>query len=756
MLDSHSHDHDVREGLARNISRRGNLIPTAAMVFLIGFSFSIAGAGAWHTYTDASYVSGLAVSGEDLWGGTDGGVLKWDLVSETYIKYTATEGLADQRVKDVMIDDSGNLWFGTVEGVQRFDGSSWTTYNTSNSPLPNDTVFSLAQDQDGTLWFGTAYGCASFDGVDWQVFTDLGGGATNVAVRGIDVDSQNRIWTANNPDSYGDPGGVSVYDGISWTRHNPDPSDIGQYFLSLAVDDNDNVWAGSWTNWAFMYGGSSWTHFDSGNSALVGTQIECVEIENGTVVWIGTHAPNPTPTTGGVARFDGSHWTSYTPANSGLPDRYIYAIAAGEGTVYFGTGSTGCASFDGLAWGYYETSNEPHTNWITSIEEGSLGLDDICLYFATDHYGIAVLDRQTWSSYTSYNSDLGDDYVNDVHVAGGVLWAACQFTGAWTFDGLGWENYSSSAGDLLGDIILSADSDSHGDIWLGTSGWDGPMGQDGAVSRFNGSSWTHYYLENSGLIDDDGLEVAVDATDMIWIGTEEGVSKFDGVSTWTSYHTGNSGLIENHVQAIAFDSQNAKWFATRGGVSQLAGATWTSYTTADGLPSNVIRDIAVADDDLIWVATDAGAARLEHDRGWVAYPQGEGLGDNNLTAIGVGSQGPVWFGTRRSGISSYDEAGAGIESPDSPCSLAGQGVLVSPNPFRTSVVISYALPGQSAMHVSIYDTAGRLVRQLRSGAGRSICWDGRTSGREPAARGVYFYRIDGGDVGLGGKLLLLR
>ena len=282
------------------------------------------------------------------------------------------------------------------------------------------------------------------------------------------------------------------------------------------------------------------------------------------------------------------------------------------------------------------------------------------------------------------------------------------------------------------------------------------MGQDGAVSRFNGSSWTHYYLENSGLIDDDGLEVAVDATDMIWIGTEEGVSKFDGGSSWTSYHTGNSGLIENHVQAIAFDSQNAKWFATRGGVSQLAGATWTSYTTADGLPSNVIRDIAVADDDLIWVATDAGAARLEHDRGWVAYPQGEGLGDNNLTAIGVGSQGPVWFGTRRSGISSYDEAGAGIESPDSPCSLAGQGVLVSPNPFRTSVVISYALPGQSAMHVSIYDTAGRLVRQLRSGAGRSICWDGRTSGREPAARGVYFYRIDGGDVGLGGKLLLLR
>ena len=49
-----------------------------------------------------------------------------------------------------------------------------------------------------------------------------------------------------------------------------------------------------------------------------------------------------------MARFDGSNWTSYTPANSGLPEPYIYSIAAGVGTVYFGTARTGCAGFDGL------------------------------------------------------------------------------------------------------------------------------------------------------------------------------------------------------------------------------------------------------------------------------------------------------------------------------------------------------------------------------------------------------------------------
>ncbi|MCK4412315.1 MAG: hypothetical protein KAY32_02100 [Candidatus Eisenbacteria sp.] len=730
------------------------------LIFLLGPLSGCPRAEVWTTYTDASYVSGIAAQGTDLWAGTSGGVLQWDLLSETYVKYTASEGLADQNVKDVLIDQGGDLWFGTMEGVQCFDGSTWTTYTTANSPLPHNTVYALTQDLDGAMWFGTAFGCAKFDGVDWEVFTDLGGGATNVAVRGIDVDSQNQIWTANNPDDWGDPGGVSMYDGSTWTRYDPDPGSIGQYFLCLAVDGDDRVWAGSWTNWVFMYDGGTWTHYDSGNSGLLGKQIESFGIEAGTIVWIGNHAAYPTPTTGGVTRFDGSTWTSYTPGNSGLPDTFVYSIAVTGSVIFCGTGNAGSASYDGFTWRSYETSNEPHTNWITCIEDGSLGTDDAKLYFGTNHYGIAILDGTDWSSYTTENSDLGDNYVNDVHISDGILWVCAQFTGLWEFDGATWENYNSGNSGLLGDIILSADTDSQGNLWLGTAGWDGPYGQNGAVAKYDGSSWTNYYLDNSGLIDDDALQVAVDLGDTVWVGTEEGISKFDGVSGWTSYHTGNSGLIENHVQAIAFDAQNGKWFATLGGVSNLNGETWTSYTTADGLPSNRVQDIGVSDLGVIWVATEGGAASFEVGRGWTAYTQGGGLGDNDLTAVGFGPDNIVWFGSYRSGITAFDESGAGIAAPENVLQPGITRLVATPNPFRSSVAIEYALPQQGELRVAIYDLAGRLVRTLADGSctsqGSSVQWDGRTEDNTPAPGGIYLCRVEcGGSVAMG-KLILLR
>jgi ligand-binding sensor domain-containing protein len=579
------------------------------------------------------------------------------------------------------------------------------------------------------------------------------------------VDSQNCIWTANNPDDYGDPGGVSMYDGSTWIRFDPDPRDIGQYFLALTVDGNDHVWAGSWTNWVFMHDGLVWTHYDSGNSALVGHQIEALAAEDQSVVWIGNHASSPTPATGGVARFDGSSWTSYTPANSELPDRYVYSIAAEGGVAYFGTRSHGTAAFDGVNWDYYETANEPHCNYITSIEPGTVGGRDDALYFGTEYRGVAVFDAENWSSYTTENSGLGDDYVNDVHVADGVLWVGSQFSGVWKYDGQAWDNYDTGNSGLLGDIIVSLAGDSQGTLWLGTSGWDGPSGQDGAVARYDGLTWINYCLENSGLIDDDALQVTVDLGDTIWIGTEEGVSKFDGVSTWTNYDSGNSGLIENHVGAIAIDVDNSKWFATQGGVSHLSGQTWTSYTTADGLPSNSVRDICISETGVVWIATAAGVAGFEEDLGWTAYTQGGGLGDDDVTAATVGPQGRIWFGTDRSGISVYDGDVAGVTPTAEAWVSAGMRVVASPNPFHAAVTIECALApsGQisgEAVRVLICDVTGRGIRSLlgrHSAAGsHTVCWDGRTEGGQPVPGGVYLYRAESGRSVAVGRVLLVR
>ena len=728
------------------------------ILLLLALSATGAFAGTWTTYTEARFISGLDVEGTDLWAGTNGGVLQWDLIAESYQKLTVVDGLVEHRVKDVLVDAAGNKWFGTTQGVQKFDGTTWTTYDMSNSPLPHNTVFGLAQDSGGAIWIGTGFGIARFDGDTWEVFTDLGGGATNVAVRGIGIDSLDRIWTANNPDDWGSPGGVSMYDGAIWTHHDPDPRSIGQYNLSLTVDHVDNVWLGSWTNWVFHYDGDVWTHLDSNNSGLVGTNIEAFTVDESGTVWIANHASSASTTTNGIAKFDGMTWTSYTTANSGLPYSFVYALAATGGTIYCGTSNYGIAGFDGLDWNYFETQNEPHTNYITSIEQGTVG-DNTAFFYGTDHAGIALFDGADWSSYTTDNSGLGDNYINDVHLADGMLWAGAQFTGVWSYNGTSWQNFHTGNSDMLGDIVLSVATDSQGDLWLGTSGWDGPMGQDGAVSRYDGVTWTNYYLSNSGLIDDDALQVAVDPTDTVWIGTEEGVSRFDGVSVWTSYHSGNSGLVENHVQAIAFGPTGDTWFATLGGVSHFDGANWTSFTTLDGLPSNAIQDIAVTG-DVVWVATDNGAAVSRAGSRWTAYTPADGLADEDVTAVYMESTDTVWFGTYRSGISVFVDDVSGVENPMN--LMAGYLLRQNfPNPFNPSTTISFDLPESAPVFLSIFDVSGRLMRRLVTGSSmgagsHEVTWDGMSTNGMPAGSGVYFYRLDTGSHSETRRMLLVK
>ncbi len=59
-------------------------------------------------------------------------------------------------VLSIAIDDQGNKWFGTnYGGVGKFDDINWTVYNTSNSGLPEDIVYSIVIDALENKWFGT-------------------------------------------------------------------------------------------------------------------------------------------------------------------------------------------------------------------------------------------------------------------------------------------------------------------------------------------------------------------------------------------------------------------------------------------------------------------------------------------------------------------------------------------------------------------------------------------------------------------------
>ena len=92
-----------------------------------------------------------------------------DQVTEWMVYDTTNSEIPFNYVWTLTIDKNDMKWMGTHStnygpgrGLVGFDGTEWITYNTDNSDLPNNQLFSLISDRDGNLWVG-AIGLCKFD-----------------------------------------------------------------------------------------------------------------------------------------------------------------------------------------------------------------------------------------------------------------------------------------------------------------------------------------------------------------------------------------------------------------------------------------------------------------------------------------------------------------------------------------------------------------------------------------------------------------
>ncbi|MNU72006.1 Two component regulator propeller [compost metagenome] len=98
----------------------------------------------------------------------------------------------------VDFDSYNNKWVGVYDGgIGKFDGSTWTIYNSSNSPLPENKIWSIAVDQNNVVWIGTeTKGLVKFDGINWTIYDTGNSVITNNRINAISVDKLNNIWIA--------------------------------------------------------------------------------------------------------------------------------------------------------------------------------------------------------------------------------------------------------------------------------------------------------------------------------------------------------------------------------------------------------------------------------------------------------------------------------------------------------------------------------------------------------------------------------
>jgi|GEM_PF-3996054 len=116
----------------------------------------------WTTITDFKFVKDMAFDQDGhLWLATSEGAVKWDPTSQTATKYTVDDGLAGDSVKSIAVAPDGVVWFGTTNGVSRFDGQSWTSYTEADGLGHND-IEAITIAPDGAIWFATDGGISRF------------------------------------------------------------------------------------------------------------------------------------------------------------------------------------------------------------------------------------------------------------------------------------------------------------------------------------------------------------------------------------------------------------------------------------------------------------------------------------------------------------------------------------------------------------------------------------------------------------------
>lgn len=281
----------------------------------------------------------------NIWFGTGEGVTKFD--GTNWITYNVDSGLIAKNVQAIKEDIHGNIWVGTADlenetgGVSRFNGHQWISYDTDS--LVSYYVDVIQSDSAGNLYFGSSAvfydmifelpegGITKFDGNSWTTILKK----ENFLFRGLDISREGSIWIGSSlvRDVFADtipPPSISV---ISINRNDTNeftPADGLQREIinSLLIDKSGSIWIAT-DKGVSVFDGINWTTYTD-EDGLANNFVLDIAIDSAGNKWFGTFD--------GVSEFDGTSWTNYT-MQDGLAGNLVMSIAVDlKGNKWFGTG----------------------------------------------------------------------------------------------------------------------------------------------------------------------------------------------------------------------------------------------------------------------------------------------------------------------------------------------------------------------------------------------------------------------------------
>ena len=247
----------------------------------------------WETYNTTNYPEMVhdnikvirAMNNGDIWIGTDYGACRFD--GTNWSTFDDTNGLNHNIVKSIDEAENGVIWVGTMTGVSYYDGSEWGTLV---SPHWSGVNVTIAESSDH-IWFGSPLGGITFyDGVNYTTY-DSSDGIINNNTTDLLIDDDGNKWIGTDE-------GISVLDSYNLNVSQytqmylmPPPDTLNQ-IVDLAMDSQGRIWAGIYVGYlgvggVAMWDGNDWIDYDE-TDGLVGSNIRGIEIDSFDNVWVVT------------------------------------------------------------------------------------------------------------------------------------------------------------------------------------------------------------------------------------------------------------------------------------------------------------------------------------------------------------------------------------------------------------------------------------------------------------------------------------
>ena len=266
-------------------------------------------------------------------------------------------------------------------------GPQWIVYNTSNSGIPSNTLYSVEIDSNNIKWITSTEGLIKFDGSNWVLYNNINSPINN---RCLDIvaDKKNGIWFSVQSQ------GLFNFENGNFRIYNSTNSGLPfNNILGLAIEKDSIKWMGAGSRMT-RFDNNSWTVFDTTNSGYKNDAVLCIEITDSTK-WFGSGF-------NGVGKYDNHNWTYYTPKNSGMQDYRIWSISIeNPNVIWIGTEFKGVHKYEIIPnqWIYYNTENSPIIdNYIVSILKNSF---DGNLYIGPGVYGVVKMINGNWTHFGS-------------------------------------------------------------------------------------------------------------------------------------------------------------------------------------------------------------------------------------------------------------------------------------------------------------------------------------------------------------------